>query len=268
MQPEEFPDRLIDDVDRAGGDLLRKAAGGALDALVVLGSGLADALDAAPDWPEPLARMRQSELPGVLAPVGDGHVDELRTYLLGEKRVVVALGRTHLFEGHGPGPVTALSRAAFCAGVRLAVLTNANGCLREWQLGDVMAITDHLNFTGTSPFDGTIFLDTATCWDEQLSSILAGVCQRNGTYAILRGPEYQTRAETRLLAAAGVDCVGMSTVMEALMLHALGVRVCGMSVVSDLSFASTPTDPTTVLKVAAKARATVLSGLGAVLGSC
>lgn len=267
MQPSEFPSHLIDDADRAGGDLLIQAAGGGLDLLVVLGSGLADALDAAPDWPEPLARMRQSDLPGVLAPVGDGHVDELRTYRFGEQRVAVALGRTHLFEGHGPRPVTALARAAHCAGAGKAVLTNANGCLRDWELGDVMAITDHVNLTGTSPFDGTVFLDTTTCWDEELTTILTGVCQRAGTYAILRGPEYQTRAETRLLATAGVDCVGMSTVLEALMLHALGVRVCGMSVVSDLSFATAPTDPSAVLDVAARARSTILSGLAAVLSS-
>ncbi|MDO5066857.1 MAG: purine-nucleoside phosphorylase [Propionibacteriaceae bacterium] len=265
MQPAEFPRHLIDDADRAGGDLLTLAAGGPLDVLVVLGSGLADALDEAPTWAEPLAVMKQSDLPGVLAPVGDGHVDELRTYRHHGKRVAVALGRTHLFEGHGPRPVTALARAAHCAGVHTAVLTNANGCLRDWQLGEVMAITDHVNLTGTSPFDGTVFLDPSTCWDEQLTAVLSEVCQRTGTYAFLRGPEYQTRAETRLLAAAEVDCVGMSTVLEALMLHALGVRVCGMSVVSDLSLATTPTDPSAVLDAAAQARTTVLAGLEAVL---
>lgn len=270
MHPEEFPQHLIDDDDLAGGELLTRAAGDRLDALVVLGSGLADALSDAPAWPAPVAVLRQSELPAVLAPVGDGHVDEVRLYALphanGPMRVAVALGRTHLFEGHGPRPVTALARAAFTAGARTAVLTNANGCLRDWELGDVMAISDHVNLTGTSPFDGTVFLDPSACWDPELTAALRTVCQRNGTYAILRGPEYQTRAETRLLAAAGVDCVGMSTVLEALTLHALGVRVCGMSVVSALSFAAAPTDPAAVLDVAARAKATVLAGLNTVLG--
>lgn len=270
MLPEEFNKHLIDDDDLAGGGIITGAVGGGIDALVVLGSGLAAALDEAPGWPAPASTMRQSDLPGVLAPVGDGHVDELRLYALprgeGVVRVAVALGRTHLFEGHGPRPVTALARAAFAAGARTAVLTNANGCLRDWELGDVMAISDHVNLTGTSPFDGTVFLDTSACWDPGLTAHLGTVCQRSGTYAILRGPEYQTRAETRMLAAAGVDCVGMSTVLEALMLHALGVRVCGMSVVSDLSFAAAPTDPSAVLDVAAKSKATVLAGLDAVLG--
>ncbi len=209
MLPQEFAQHLVSPEDRAGGQMLREAAGGGVDVLVVLGSGLAGALDTAAAWPAPEAVFPQSGLPGVLAPVGDGHVDEIRLYHLAYGgtgvRVAVALGRTHLFEGHGTGPVTALARAAWCAGARTAVLTNANGCLRDWRLGEVMVISDHVNLTGTSPFDGTVFLDTSACWDPGLSASLAEVCQRTGTYAILRGPEYQTRAETRLLAGAGVE---------------------------------------------------------------
>jgi purine-nucleoside phosphorylase len=164
----------------------------------------------------------------------------------------------------GPEKVTALVRAAAVAGARTAVLCNANGCLRDWSLGDVMAIEDHANFSGVSPFNGTVFLDTSTCWDPALTERLASVCERRGTYAILRGPEYQTPLETRLLAAAGVDCVGMSTVMEALTLHALGVHVCGMSVVTDLSFASAPTDPTAVVETGRRAQKRVFEGIQAI----
>ena len=178
----------------------------------------------------------------------------------------MATGRTHLYEGLGVRPVTALARAAVAAGIRRAVLTNANGCLRPWNLGDVMAITDHGNLSGTSPFDGPLFLDVSTVWDAQMTDALRGVCQREGVYAILRGPEYQTMAETRILAGLGVDCVGMSTVMEALTLHALGVRVAGMSVVSDLSFADTPTDPTAVVEAASAAHQTVVAGIEVALG--
>ena len=177
----------------------------------------------------------------------------------------MATGRTHLYEGLGVRPVTALARAAVAAGISRAVLTNANGCLRPWNLGDVMAITDHGNLSGTSPFDGPLFLDVSTVWDAQMTDALRGVCQREGVYAILRGPEYQTMAETRILAGLGVDCVGMSTVMEALTLHALGVRVAGMSVVSDLSFADAPTDPAAVVEAASAARQTVVAGLEAAL---
>ena len=257
-----FTRALLDDEAVAAARVLTDLAGRP-DALVVLGSGLADALDEA--WGAPVATVSLGEIPGVVAPVADGHGGELRAYETSGGVVLVATGRTHLYEGLGVRPVTALARAVVAAGIRRAVLTNANGCLRPWNLGDVMAITDHGNLSGTSPFDGPLFLDVSTVWDAQMTDALRGVCQREGVYAILRGPEYQTMAETRILAGLGVDCVGMSTVMEALTLHALGVRVAGMSVVSDLSFADAPTDPTAVIEAASAARQTVVAGIEAAL---
>ena len=254
-----FASALLDEEATAAASALVSLVGGEPRALVVLGSGLAPALDAA--WPAPRARLPLASLPGCLAPVADGHGGEVRVY------DHASTGRTHLYEGHGPRPVTALARAAAGAGVERAVLTNANGCLRDWQLGDVMAVTDHMNLSGASPFDGPLFLDVSAVWDPELTAALRGPCQREGTYAILRGPEYQTPAETRALAGMGVDCVGMSTVMEALALHALGVRVAGMSVVSDLSFAAAPTDPGLVVEAAAWAGETVRAGIEAALAA-
>ncbi|MDC4232767.1 purine-nucleoside phosphorylase [Actinomyces sp. B33] len=263
-----FAAALLDEPTRRGARLLAERTGAARhDVLVVLGSGLASALDGADGWGSPAATLALSDLPGVLAPVADGHVDELRSYERDGARVLVALGRTHLYEGVEPARVTALARIAAAAGAGRAVLANANGCLRDWGLGDVMAITDHVNLSGSSPLTGPLFCDPTGTWDAGLARVLDGVCQRSGTYAILRGPEYQTRAETRILAALGVDCVGMSTVMEALTLHALGVRVAGMSVVSDLSFADSPTDPTAVVEAATAAGATVRTGVEAVIAS-
>ena len=276
MKPEEFPAALLRAEAREDARAIAQLSGADHhDAVVVLGSGLAEALDGPDGWGDPAARFRLSDIPGVLEPRADGHLDEVRSYVLdgagsggpGEPlRVLVALGRTHLYEGVPASRVTALVRAAAAAGVSRAVLCNANGCLRDWSLGDVMAIEDHLNFSGVSPFDGTIFLDTTGVWDPALTDAAATVCERRGTYAIVRGPEYQTRAETRWLATTGADCVGMSTVMEALALHALGVPVAGMSVVSDLSFAAAPTDPQAVVEAAARAGTTVRRGIEAVLG--
>ena len=259
-----FAAALVDEEALVGSRSLTELMGRP-DALVVLGSGLADALDEA--WGTPAATASLEEIPGVLPPVADGHGGQLRAYERDGGAVLVATGRTHLYEGHGPRPVTALARAAAGAGVERAVLTNANGCLRDWQLGDVMAVTDHMNLSGASPFDGPLFLDVSAVWDPELTAALRGPCQREGTYAILRGPEYQTPAETRALAGMGVDCVGMSTVMEALALHALGVRVAGMSVVSDLSFAAAPTDPGLVVEAAARAGETVRAGIEAALAA-
>ena len=246
------------------------------DLLVVLGSGAADALAA---WGEPEASLRLSDLPGVLAPVAPGHDDRLDSYVVGrdqevseqegggERRVLVARGRSHLYEGHGPRPVVALARIAAAAGVRGAVLVNAGGCLRSWRIGEVMTITDHLNLTGSSPLDGPVFTDVRSVWDDELADVLRGVTERSGVYAAVRGPEYQTMAETRMLESAGADCVGMSTVLEAIALHQLGVRVAGMSVVSDLSFAQAPTDPDEVIRLAAGAHTTIAAGIEAVLAA-
>ncbi|OMG37870.1 purine-nucleoside phosphorylase [Actinomyces naeslundii] len=246
------------------------------DLLVVLGSGAADALAA---WGEPEASLRLSDLPGVLAPVAPGHDDRLDSYVVGrdqevseqegggERRVLVARGRSHLYEGHGPRPVVALARIAAAAGVRGAVLVNAGGCLRSWRIGEVMTITDHLNLTGSSPFDGPVFTDMRSVWDGELAGALGSITARSGVYAALRGPEYQTVAESRMLADLGADCVGMSTVMEAIVLHRLGVRVAGMSIVSDLSFAQAPTDPDEVVRLAAAAHATIAAGIETVLAA-
>ena len=246
------------------------------DLLVVLGSGAADALAA---WGEPEASLPLSDLPGVLAPVAPGHDDRLDSYVVGrdqkaseqegggERRVLVARGRSHLYEGHGPRPVVALARIAAAAGVRGAVLVNAGGCLRSWRIGEVMTITDHLNLTGSSPFDGPVFTDMRSVWDGELAGALGSITARSGVYAALRGPEYQTVAESRMLADLGADCVGMSTVMEAIVLHRLGVRVAGMSIVSDLSFAQAPTDPDEVVRLAAAAHATIAASIQAVLAA-
>ena len=246
------------------------------DLLVVLGSGAADALAA---WGEPEASLPLSDLPGVLAPVAPGHDDRLDSYVVGrdqevseqesggERRVLVARGRSHLYEGHGPRPVVALARIAAAAGVRGAVLVNAGGCLRSWRIGEVMTITDHLNLTGSSPFDGPVFTDIRSVWDGELAGALGSITARSGVYAALRGPEYQTVAESRMLADLGADCVGMSTVMEAIVLHRLGVRVAGMSIVSDLSFAQTPTEPDEVVRLAAGAHTTIAAGIEAVLAA-
>ena len=246
------------------------------DLLVVLGSGAADALAA---WGEPAASLRLSDLPGVMVPVAPGHEDRLDSYAVargrkvgaqedgGEWRVLVARGRTHLYEGHGPGPVVALSRIAAAAGVRGAALVNAGGCLRGWHIGEVMTITDHLNLTGSSPFDGPVFTDVRGVWDDELTDILSGVTEKAGVYAALRGPEYQTMAEARMLESVGADCVGMSTVLEAVALHQLGVRVAGMSIVSDLSFAQAPTDLDEVVRLAAAAHTTIAAGIEAVLAA-
>ena len=172
-----FAAALVDEEALVGSRSLTELTGHP-DALVVLGSGLADALDEA--WGTPVATASLDEIPGVLPPVADGHGGQLRAYEREEGAVLVATGRTHLYDGVGARAVTALARAAASAGISRAVLTNANGCLRQWRLGDVMAITDHVNLSGLSPFDGPLFLDVSAVWDRPMTDALRGVCQREG----------------------------------------------------------------------------------------
>ncbi|MDO5672316.1 MAG: purine-nucleoside phosphorylase [Actinomycetaceae bacterium] len=232
------------------------------DVLVVLGSGLVDCLK---PWGEPRARFPLGDLVGVHEPVADGHGTEVLSFDQGGLDVLVYTGRTHLYEGLGSGPVCLPAQIAAACGVRAAVLTNANGCLRDWSLGDVVTIKDHMNFSGASPFSGPVFTDVSGVWDAGLSEVLSAHTQRSGVYALMRGPEYQTIAESRFLAGVGADVVGMSTVLEAIALHQAGVQVCGMSVVSDLSFAEGDTDPSAVVEAAARAGETVRAGVEAVL---
>ncbi|MDU0348208.1 purine-nucleoside phosphorylase [Actinomyces sp. MRS3W] len=296
LGPDGVPQQVLAALAESGGadgpgpaleaahQIARRTGAAHHDMLVVLGSGAEGALDG---WGTPTASLHLSDLPGVTAPIAPGHVDRLDSYErrlpasparpedeaepetapARSLRVLVAHGRTHLYEGRGPGAVVALARAAAATGVRAAVLVNANGCLRDWEIGDVMTITDHLNLSGASPFAGTVFVDQRELWDPELAAVLSARTQRSGVYAMVRGSEYQTLAESRMLTALGADCVGMSTVLEAIALQQLGVRVAGMSVVSDLSFAATTTDPDEVVRLVAGAHGTLATGIEAVLAA-
>lgn len=283
-----------------GADIIRQVTGVDSHAvLVTLGSGLREvSLDqdawTARGW-RLRARLALSDLPGVPVPTAEGHGGEILSFtvpaavvfrgedgvsargegaFVGEVPVLVATGRSHLYEGLAPTQIVQLSRIAAAAGVEFALLTNAGGCLYRpggentvsgvcipdtaragatakedrWQLGDLMVIDDHVNLSGASPFTGPVFVDIWQIWDRELSAVLSGIAPRRGVYALLRGPEFQTAAETRALAGLGIDMVGMSTVLEAIALHQLGVRVCGLSVTSDFSFSSAPTTHQAVLK--------------------
>lgn len=233
-----------------GAELIRERTGiEQHDLLVVLGSGL---VDTAQDLGEVRATIALRELPLVNVPAAEGHGTDLVSVDVTVdgvvRHVLVSTGRIHLYEGYSPAEVCALAQIGAMTGVKTAFLTNAGGCLRDWTLGDVMAIADHVNLSGSSPFDGPVFVDIMHLWDAQLTTAIAEHTQRKGVYAILRGPEFQTYTESVRMRESYIDMVGMSTVMEAIALHQLGVRVCGVSVTSDLSFDSTPTEHSQVLK--------------------
>lgn len=220
------------------------------DALVVLGSGWAPAAEA---FGAPLVRFPMSALPGFRAPVAEGHADEVRSCEVNGVATLLFLGRCHLYEGHGPASVVHGVRTAAAAGVRLAVLTNANGAVRPgWTLGQPVLVRDHLNLTATSPLVGARFVDLTDAWSARLRVLARSLdpSLEEGVYAMLPGPQYQTGAETEWLCRVGADLVGMSTVLEAIAARDLAVELVGLSTVTEVPDPDAVTDPAEVVAIA------------------
>ena len=158
-----------------------------------------------------------------------GHAGTILAGTVGGARVLVLAGRVHLYEGHHPNAVVHGVRTAARLGCRRLLLTNAAGGIRPGlAVGDLVAISDHLNLTGANPLIGTHdlpherFVDVSNLYPLAPIVAAAGGLE-TGVYAALPGPSYETPAEIRMLATLGADLVGMSTVLEALAAHALGV---------------------------------------------
>ena len=213
------------------------------DVAVVLGSGWAPAAAALGSTTSAsresfTATVPMAELPGFTPPRAAGHGGQVLSIAAGENRVLVLLGRIHAYEGHeqrhGVPPV----RTAAATGVRAVVLTNAAGGLREdYEVGQPVLISDHLNLTGRSPLVGAEFVDMVDAYSPRLRAVARDIDPSlvEGVYAGNPGPHYETPAEIRMLRTLGADLVGMSTVHETIAARAAGVEVLGVSLVSNLA---------------------------------
>lgn len=213
---------------------------------LVLGSGLGDAVagDLAAE-----AEFAYGELPGFPSATVPGHAGRLAVGSLYGIPAAAFLGRIHFYEGHGIASTTLIPRLAAALGASVLVLTNASGGLNpSLRAGGLMLIRDHLNFLGASPLagwrfegGGPAFVDLSAVYDRDLRAAAEraareeGVEVSTGVYVALPGPSYETPAETRYLAGAGADAVGMSTVPEAVAAVALGMRVLGISCVTNVA---------------------------------
>jgi purine-nucleoside phosphorylase len=238
IPPAEQPARLdaLEAAVRARTDLVPVAG-------IVLGSGLGGLAD---DVEDPVA-IPFEDLPGWPAATAPGHVGRLLLGRLAGTPVVMLQGRFHLYEGNDPGlvvePVLLFKRL----GARVVVLTNAAGGIDPaFGPGTLMVIRDHLNLTGRSPLFGPNadaigprFQDLTDAWDPALREALhaagraEGVELVEGVYAGLLGPQYETPSEVRMLRTLGADSVGMSTVLECIAARWTGLRVCGVSLVTN-----------------------------------
>lgn len=213
------------------------------DGTLILGSGWSAALqDAAM---EPL--LPYDAIPAMGASRIQGHAGRLAAAHLGHRRVLLFLGRRHWYEGDGWEPVAFPVHAALRLGSPIVLLTNSAGGIRaELQPGDLMIIRDHINAMGDNPLRGphqpcwgARFPDQSRVYDPELCRQLkqageqSGTALHEGIYLAAAGPVYETPAEIRTFAGWGADAIGMSTVPEATLAHAAGLRVAALSCISN-----------------------------------
>lgn len=204
-------------------------------AAVVLGSGWQRGAELIG---EPKISVPMSQIPGFRTPTAQGHRGHIASVDVAGTPVLLMMGRNHLYEGYAPDQVAFPIEAAHAAGVRTIVLTNAAGGINtRLRVGEPVLISDHLNLTARTPLTGATFVDLVDVYDPQLRKVAQTVDDTltEGVYAGLTGPQYETPAEIRMLRTVGADLVGMSTVLEAIAARALGMRVLGISLVTNMA---------------------------------
>ena len=225
-------------------DYIRSALGEAQIG-VVLGSGLGDYVQALTD-----ARMvPYDEIPHFPRATVSGHEGELWAGTLHGKRVLMMRGRFHAYEGHPLFDLVLPIRAMARVGVKTLILTNAAGAVNvNFAPGDLMLITDYINFSGRNPLIGPNlegfgprFPDMSRAYDRRLRALAAevarkeGIVLREGVYAWFNGPTYETPAEIRMARVLGADAVGMSTVPETIAAVHAGMAVLGLSCLTNMA---------------------------------
>ncbi len=202
---------------------------------IVLGSGWQAAADR---FGAPTATIHMADLPGFAPPSASGHSGTITSVDVDGTHTLLLQGRTHAYEGHELRRVVHPVRTAIATGVSTVVLTNAAGGIRDgMSVGQPVLITDHLNLTARSPLIGAEFVDLVDAYSPELRALARSIDPSldEGVYAGLPGPHYETPAEIRMLRTIGADLVGMSTVHETIAARALGARVLGVSLVTNLA---------------------------------
>jgi purine-nucleoside phosphorylase len=241
---------------------------------LVLGSGLGGFADDLTD----AARIAYADIPEMPRPLVVGHAGNLCAGVVADVPVACLQGRSHLYEGHSEARAVFGVRVLAQLGCKVVLLTNAAGGIHaSFAAGDLMLITDHLNLMGDNPLrganfgSGPRFPDLSQAYDAELLGFAraaagaAHVTLREGVYAAMLGPSYETPAEIRMLRTLGADAVGMSTVPEVIALRQMGIRVGAMSCITNLAagISSQPLDHSEVEATARRTRSAfsqVLSG--------
>lgn len=232
---------------------------------LILGTGLGGLADAIAVE----TAVAYGEIPGFPVSTVESHAGRLLFGTLGGRPVVAMQGRFHRYEGYDLGTVAFPVRVMHALGAGILVVSNACGGMHPlWAPGELMLMADHLNLIGESPLAGpnderrgARFPDMSAAYDEMLRAAALdvarelGITLREGTYAAVAGPNLETRAEYRMLRAFGADVVGMSTVPEVTAAVHEGMRVLGISVITDacLPDALEPADIARIIETARNA---------------
>jgi len=230
---------------------------------VILGTGLgalADELKA--DVAIPYA-----DIPGFPRPTVETHAGRLLFGMLGKTRVAMMQGRFHRYEGYTLQQVAFPVRVLRALGAKTLIVSNVSGGMHPlWATGDLVLISDHINLLGDNPLagpnndaEGPRFPDMSAAYDPELRKLARDVARehkivmREGVYVAVPGPNLETRAEYRMLRALGADVVGMSTVPEVITAVHQGMRVLGLSIITDTCLPDA-LEPTSVEQIIAVAR--------------
>ena len=216
---------------------------------IILGSGLGGLAQRIED----ARAVPFADVPGFPSVTVVGHAGRVIVGRLARRPVVALAGRFHMYEGHSASLAGFPVRVLHALGARTLFVSNAAGGIRATLTpGDLMIITDHLNLTFRNPLAGALepgdtrFPDMSEPYDRALATVLRreaiklGFPLREGVYCGLLGPTYETPAEVRMLATLGADAVGMSTVPEVIVARAIGMRVAGVSCITNFASGTTP----------------------------
>ncbi len=218
---------------------------------IILGSGLGSIADRITD---PIV-IPYTDIPHFHTPAVEGHAGKLILGTFQGVKVACLQGRFHVYEGYTMADVVLPTRTLCALGIKTLILTNAAGGVNSrYRPGDLMVIEDHLNLTGDNPLIGPNlaelgprFPDMTEAYSRdcvetiEVTAKELGIPIQKGVYAGVLGPTYETPAEVRYLRVLGADSVGMSTVPEAIAANHLGVRVAGISCITNLAAGLSPT---------------------------
>jgi purine-nucleoside phosphorylase len=207
---------------------------------IVLGSGLGSFAEHV----QHAASIAYADIPHFPRPTVEGHSGRLIVGTVAETPVVVMQGRVHAYEGYGPEEVTFPIRMLGRLGITTLVVTNAAGGIRlDLRQGQLVLISDHINFTGRNPVSGPNderfgqrFFDMSEPYSRRLRQLAHSVAElAEGVYLAVSGPSFETPAEIKAFRTLGADLVGMSTVHEVIVARHMGIEVLGISCVTNMA---------------------------------